>query len=67
MAAVPIAVTVAPLWVSVPPQNSVIVCPLAKGQVSVQLVAGDAGKAAVPLLLMTRLAPKPLVHWLPIV
>jgi hypothetical protein len=42
MAVVPIAVTIAPLWVSVPPQNSVIVCPLAKGQVSVQLVAGDA-------------------------
>ena len=64
---VPIAVTIAPLWVSVPPQNSEIACPFAKGQFSVQLVAGDAGIAAVPVFAMTRLAPKPLCHWLPIV
>lgn len=59
---VPTAVTIPPLWVSVPPQNSVIVWPLAKGQTSDQLVAGDVGMAAVPVLLMTRDAPNPLDH-----
>ena len=53
-----VAVTFAPLWVTVPFQAEVIVCPLAKGHASVQLVS-----AAVPVLLMVMAAPKPLCHW----
>jgi hypothetical protein len=57
-----VTVTLAPLWVSLPFQNCEIVCPLAKDQVSVQLV-----HAAVPVFWMEMAAPKPPLHWLEIV
>jgi hypothetical protein len=55
-------VTLAPLWVPVPFQTCETVCPLAKAQVSVQLLRG-----VVPVFWMERAAPKPPDHWLEIV
>jgi hypothetical protein len=50
-----VTVTVEPLWVSMPFQRDVIVCPLAKVHVSVQLL-----RAVVPVLSMVMDAPKAL-------
>jgi hypothetical protein len=57
-----VTVTVEPLWVSTPFQRDVIVWPLAKVQLSVQLLM-----AVVPVFWIVIAAPKPLVHWLLIV
>jgi hypothetical protein len=50
-----VTVTVEPLWVSTPSQKEVIVCPLAKVQLKVQLLI-----AVVPVLPMVMAAPKAL-------
>jgi hypothetical protein len=57
-----VTVTVEPLWVSMPSQRDVIVWPLAKVQLNVQLV-----RAVVPVFWIVIAAPKPLDHWLEIV
>jgi hypothetical protein len=50
-----VTVTVAPLWVSMPFHREVIVCPLAKVHISVQLL-----RAVVPVLSIVMEAPKAL-------
>jgi hypothetical protein len=50
-----VTVTLAPLWDAMPFQRDETVCPLAKVQVSVQLV-----QAFELVLLMVRAAPKAL-------
>ena len=50
-------VTFAPVWVRMPPQIWVMVCPFGKAQVTVQLVVG-----VVPLLVTRTSALKPPGH-----
>lgn len=53
-----VIVTALPVWVKVPLQSWVIVCPLGNENCKLQLLI-----VVVPVLVMVILAPNPPCHW----